>query len=125
MIYYALAFVEVLLLVFVLSAFDRQRKKRKIAAIVNHRKNHSDKEKKTMKELAKKFIGKDCRIYTVMSDGDPEKGIITEVTDEGVLLDDGGGLQAINLEYITRIQEIVKKQKENKKISVKRCFDGE
>lgn len=115
MIYYMLVFVEMLLLVFVLLAFDRQRKRRKIAAIVNHRKNHTDKEKKTMKELAKQFIGKDCHIYTVTGDSDPEKGIVTEVTDEGILLDNGGGLQAINLEYVTRIQEIVKKPKGKQK----------
>lgn len=116
MIYYVLVFVEMLLLVFVWLAFDRQRKKRKIAAIVNHRKNNTDKEKKTMKELAKKFIGKDCYVYTITGDSDPEKGVVTEVTDEGILLDNGGGLQAINIEYVTRIQAIVKKPKGKKKV---------
>lgn len=68
-----------------------------------------------MKELAKHFVGKDCQIYTVTNDSDPVKGTISEVTDEGILLEYNGGLQAINLEYLTRIQEIVKKPKGKQK----------
>lgn len=58
-----------------------------------------------MKELAKNFIGKDCIIYSVTSGSSAVKGKITEVTDEGILVDCDGNLQALNLEYVVRIRE--------------------
>lgn len=58
-----------------------------------------------MKELTKNFIGKDCIIYSVTSGSSAVKGKITEVTDEGILVDCDGNLQALNLEYVVRIRE--------------------
>lgn len=81
-----------------------QSKRRKTAAIVNHRKKHKAEELLKMKELAKKFIGKDCLIYTIAGN-ESVKGIITEVTDSGLLVDTDGSLQAVNLEYVARIRE--------------------
>lgn len=64
-----------------------------------------------MKELAQKFIGKECLIYTVASDSSAEKGVIREITENGILLDNNGNLQAINLEYVTRIRQWPGKKK--------------
>lgn len=58
-----------------------------------------------MKELAQKFVGKDCLIYTITSDGNAVKGTLKEITDSGLLVDCEGNLQAINLEFVTRIRE--------------------
>lgn len=68
-----------------------------------------------MKELAQKFIGKECLIYTVASDSNAEKGVIKEITENGILLEDNGNLQAINLEYVTRIREWPRNAKGKKK----------
>ncbi len=70
-----------------------------------------------MKELAQKFIGKECLIYTIVSDTNAEKGVIKEITENGILLDNNGNLQAINLEYVTRICEWPRK-KNGKKSAV-------
>lgn len=82
-----------------------QREKRRNAAVVHHRKKHSDKERKIMKELAEKFIGKECLVYTIASNSESVNGVITEVTDNGILIDYKGNLTAVNLEYVTRIRE--------------------
>lgn len=91
------------------------KQKRKYAAVINHRLNHNNKEIVRMKKLAEKFIGRDCLVYTITSDSNSVKGVITEVTDSGLLIDCNGNTQAVNLEYITRIQEWPKNAKGKKK----------
>ena len=100
---------------FLLLICEGRKKKRKNAAIINHRLNHRDKEILKMKELAEKFIGKDCLVYTIASDSNSIKGVITEVTDSGLIIDYNGNLQAVNLEYVMRIQEWPKNAKGKKK----------
>lgn len=107
---YYLLFIIMFLIVFML-----QLRKQKNAAIIRHRKNHKRQENKEMKELAQKFIGKDCLIYTIASSTEAIKGIITEITDSGLLVDCSGNLQAVNLEYVTRIREWPKNAKGKKK----------
>lgn len=68
-----------------------------------------------MKELAEKFIGKECLVYTIASNTESEKGVIKEVTDSGILIEYNGELQAVNLEYITRIREWPRNSKGKKK----------
>lgn len=58
-----------------------------------------------MKTFAEKFIGKDCLVYTVTGESSCVKGKIQEVSDSGLLMECDNGLQAVNLEYVTRIQE--------------------
>ncbi len=57
-----------------------------------------------MKELAMLFIGKEFTIYTMMSIGSGIQGTIKEVTDGGVIVEKKDGMEAVNLEYITRIR---------------------
>lgn len=90
-----------------------QNNKRKNAAIVNHRLKH--KETEEMKEMAKKFIDKDCLVYTIASNSEAVKGVIKEVSDSGLLIDYNGNMQAVNLEYVTRIQEWSTNSKGKKK----------
>lgn len=107
---YWLLMVAILLILFAIM----QRKKRKNAAVINHRKNHK-KEIFKMKELAQKFIGKDCLVYTIASETTSAKGVIKEVTENGLLIESDGNLQAINLEYVTLIREWPKNAKGKKK----------
>lgn len=70
-----------------------------------------------MEELAKQFIGKDCVIYTITDTSASLTGVVRDVKDGGLLLEGKNGLQAINLEYVTRIREYPVNKK-GKKVSV-------
>lgn len=66
-----------------------------------------------MKELAKRFIGKESIITTFdMNHG--FDGIIREVTDGAILIEKGGRLEAINLDFVIRIREYPRKKKGEK-----------
>ncbi len=108
---YSLVFIALLLIVFAIM----QRRKRKTAAIINHRKNHKNEETLKMKELAQKFIGKECMVYTIVSDNSAVNGTVKEVTENGLLIEKNGDLQAVNLEYVTRIREWPRKKNGKKK----------
>ncbi len=57
-----------------------------------------------MKELAQKFIDKECIIYSF--DGSHEYvGVIKEVTDGAILLEKKGKIEALNLDFVIRIRE--------------------
>lgn len=111
--YYFLLFIALLLLVFAIM----QARKRKIAVIINHRKKYRNKELFKMRELAEKFIGKECLIYTIASDSNSVKGTVKEITDNGLLIENDGNLQAVNLEYVTRICEWPRKKTVRRRIS--------
>ena len=109
------AYYLLLVALFLIFLCIMQSKKRKNAALINHRKNHRNKELLEMKELAQKFIGKDCLVYTIAGDTGMTKGMILEITDDGILMEYEGNLQAVNLEYVTRIREWPKNAKGKKK----------
>ena len=68
-----------------------------------------------MKELAKRFIDKECVITSF--DGNRQyEGIIKEVTDGAILVEKGDVLQAINLDFIIRIREYPKNKKGKKSV---------
>ena len=67
-----------------------------------------------MKELAKKFIDKECLIYAFDSNHQFE-GIIKEVTDGAILIEKTGTTEAINLDFVIRIREFPKNKKGKKK----------
>ena len=70
-----------------------------------------------MKELAKRFIDKECVITSF--DGNRQyEGIIKEVTDGAILIENDGKLSAINLDFIIRIREYPKNKKGKKKLVV-------
>lgn len=91
-------------------------RKRKTAAAVHHIKRKGKKERETMEALAKQFIGKECIVYTITSNDAAIQGTIKAVSESGMLLEDAqGNLQAINLEYVTRIREYPRNRKGKKK----------
>jgi len=69
-----------------------------------------------MKELAEKFIDKECVIYS-FDGGHQFDGVIKEVTDGAILVEKDGKLEAINLDFVIRIREYPRNKK-GKKVSV-------
>ena len=67
-----------------------------------------------MKELAVKFIDKECIIYAFDSSHRYE-GVIKEVTDGAILIEKDGRLEAINLDFVIRIREYPRNKNGKKK----------
>ena len=67
-----------------------------------------------MLELAKRFICKDCILYTF--DGNHQFiGTIKEISNTAVLVENNGKEEAINLDFISRIREYPRDKKGKKK----------
>jgi len=67
-----------------------------------------------MKELAKRFIDKECLISSF--DGSHQyEGIIKEVTDSAILVEKNGTVEAINLDFVIRIREYPRNKNGKKK----------
>ena len=70
-----------------------------------------------MKELAVRFIDKECVISSF--DGNHQyEGIIKEVSDGALLLEKDGKIEAINLDFVIRIREFPRNKKGKKKLVV-------
>ena len=92
-------------LLIILPMLERRRRRRN--AIIKHvlYNKKRNKENNKMKELAKQFIGKECIVYTVTGSDGIVKGTIKDVADDGIIIEHGDGIEAVNLEYVTRIRE--------------------
>lgn len=55
-----------------------------------------------MKELVERFLGKD--VYIKMLEGNAD-GVLKEVTERGIVLENKNGMQVLNLDYIVKIRE--------------------
>ena len=67
-----------------------------------------------MKELAKRFIDKECVISSF--DGNHQyEGVIREVTDGAILVEKNGKNEALNLDIVIRIREYPRKKNGKKK----------
>ena len=64
--------------------------------------------------LAKKFIDKECLIYS-FDGGRQFEGIIKEVDENAMLIEKNGELEAINLDFVIRIREYPKNKNGKKK----------
>ena len=109
--------VYFLLALAIILALFWMAKQRRIAAIrhVLNRKRNSG---KVMEELARQFIGKECIIYTVTSTDSSIQGTVKDVTDGGIVLEKDGNVEAVNLEYVTRIREYPRNAKGKRKTIV-------
>ena len=67
-----------------------------------------------MKELAKKFIDKECLISSFDSNHQFE-GVVKVVSDSAILVEKNGTVEAINLDFVIRIREYPKNKKGKKK----------
>ena len=66
-----------------------------------------------MLELAKRFIDKDCIIS--FYDNTQICGVIKEITDNGMLIEEKGELIAVNLEFVAKIKEFPKNKNGKRK----------
>ncbi len=66
-----------------------------------------------MTELAKRFIGKECIIYSF--NGNQYTGTVKEVSDGAIIVENGGSEEAINLDFIVRLREHPKNKNGKKK----------
>ena len=72
----------------------------------------NSKEKNKMIELIKKFINKECLIYTING---TFIGVITDVTSGGISINNGKNFEIVNIDYIIRIREYPKNKNGKKK----------
>ena len=104
-------YIPILVMFLVLFIVLRHNKLIIIKKIISKKKNTEEKSK--VVELAKRFIGKECLIYSF--DGHQYDGVIKEVEGGAVLIEKNGELQAINLDFVIRIREYPKNSKGKKK----------
>ncbi len=72
-----------------------------------------------MKELAKRFIGEECIIYTIISNDGSVQGVIKEIDDGGMVIEKKTGeLEIVNLDFVTRIRGVSEKEKNGRKKGV-------
>lgn len=92
------------------------RNRRAVVArqIIKRRKKEGNTE---MKELAKRFVDKECLISSFDSNHQFE-GVIKEVSDSAILVEMNGTVEAINLDFVIRIREFLKNKKGKKKTVV-------
>ena len=69
--------------------------------------------KTEMIELAKRFIGKECLIYSF--DGHQYTGTLKEVVDGAMLVEKNDTVEAINLDFVVRIREYPRNKNGKKK----------
>lgn len=106
LVYYIPIFMMLMVLFLVL----RGQKQMIIKKLIKKRKTE---DKTQMTELAKRFIDKECLIYTF--NGNQINGIIKEVTGGALLVESGGAVEAVNLDFIMRVREYPKKKNGKKK----------
>lgn len=69
-----------------------------------------------MNHMIEKFIGKDCLIN--LGSGSNADGVIKSVSDGWVELENKDGLQAVNIDYISRIREYPKNKNGKRKVVI-------
>ena len=65
-----------------------------------------------MLELAKRFIDKECIIYTF---NNQLEGVIKEISGNALMIEKKGMLEAVNLDFVVRIREYPRNKNGKKK----------
>ena len=60
-------------------------------------------------------MGEECIIYTVADNFGNIQGVIKDVNDTGITVENKQGLQAVNLDYVVRIREYPRKKNRKEK----------
>ena len=100
----------IIILFFVIYNLYRQRKDVIMKKIITNKRKE---ENTQMIELAKKFINKECIVYSF--NGNQIEGTVKEVSGSALMLENNGVLEAVNLDFIVRIREYPKKKNGKKK----------
>ena len=99
-------YIWLVVLAWIFLLYLLRKRRRKSAAIrhVKYRKNSEQgrKDIAIMKELLSRFMEKD--VYIKLLDGHAD-GVVKEVSDNGVVLENKDGLQIVNLEYVMKVRE--------------------
>ena len=103
-----------LLVLVIIPWIARRRRLAAVRHILNRK--MQNKENNVMKELAKRFIGEECIIYTITSNDGSVQGVIKEIDDGGMVIEKNSGeLEIINLDFVTRIRQYPRKKNGKKK----------
>lgn len=103
-----------LLLLVIIPWITRRRRMAAIRQFLNRKRQN--KENDEMKELAKRFIGEECLIYTITSNDGSLQGVIREIGDGGMVVEKKSGeLEIVNLDFVTRIRQYPRKKNGKKK----------
>ena len=99
-------YIWLVVLAWIFLLYLLRKRRRKSAAIrhVKYRKNSEQRRKDIaiMKELLSRFMEYD--VYIKLLDGHAD-GVVKEVSDNGVVLENKDGLQIVNLEYVLKVRE--------------------
>ena len=104
-------YIPIIVLWIIIFIMFRNRRAVVARQIIKKRKMEGNTE---MKELAKRFIDKECLISSFDSNHQFE-GVIKEVSDCAILVEKNGTVEAINLDFVIRIREFPKNKKGKKK----------
>lgn len=103
-----------LLLLVIIPWIMRRRRMAAIKQFLDRKRQN--KENDEMKELAKRFIGEECLIYTITSNDGSLQGVIREIGDGGMMVEKKSGeLEIVNLDFVTRIRQYPRKKNGKKK----------
>ena len=106
--------VLALFLLVIIPWITRRRRMAAIRQFLNRKRQN--KENDEMKELAKRFIGEECLIYTITSNDGSLQGVIREIGDGGMVIEKKSGeTEIVNLDFVTRIRQYPRKKNGKKK----------
>ena len=106
--------VLALFLLVIIPWITRRRRMAAIRQLLNRKRQN--KENDEMKELAKRFIGEECLIYTITSNDGSLQGVIREIGDGGMVIEKKSGeMEIVNLDFVTRIRQYPRKKNGKKK----------
>lgn len=104
-------YIPIILLFVIIYILYRNQKAIIARKIIKNRKTEGNRE---MIELAKRFIGKECLVYTF--DGNHQfDGVIKEVSNGAIMIEKDEKLEAVNLDFVLRIREYPRNKKGKKK----------
>ena len=89
----------VILVIFIVLFMQHRKEKVWLKNYIQRKKR---KESIEMLELAKRFIEKECIIYTF---NNQLEGVIKEISGNALLIEKKGMLEAVNLDFVVRIRE--------------------
>ena len=104
-------YIPIIFLLIIIFVMLRNRKAVVARKIIKNRKMEGN---TNMKELAKRFIDKECLI-TAFDSNHQFEGVIKEVSDNAILVEKKESVEAINLDFVIRIREYPRNKKGKKK----------
>lgn len=99
-------YIPLIALFFILIIMRKKQKTMIAEKLIKKRKMEANTQ---MLELAKRFVDKKCVIYSF--NDNQFTGVIKEVVDGAVLIENNGAVEAINLDFVVRIREYPKNKK--------------